>query len=77
MADYTDGLGWAKLDTTAACHLADCMDMFQGRAASKRRKMLLFCYSKLNSGKVPFFRLGYRTIAKACDVSNDAARSVL
>ncbi|MBF0911616.1 MAG: hypothetical protein HXK61_02370, partial [Atopobiaceae bacterium] len=46
MADYTDGLGWAKLDCTAACHLADCMDMFQGRAASKRRKMLLFCYSK-------------------------------
>ena len=77
MADYTDGLGWAKLDTTAACHLADCMDMFQGRAASKRRKMLLFCYSKLNSGKVPFFRLGYRTIAKACGVSNDAARRFL
>ena len=77
MADYTDGLGWAKLDTTAACHLADCMDMFQGRVASKRRKMLLFCYSKLNSGKVPFFRLGYRTIAKACGVSNDAARRFL
>lgn len=77
MADYTDGLGWAKLDTTAACHLADCMDMFQGRAASKRRKMLLFCYSKLNSGKVPFFRLGYRTIAKACGVSNEAAKKFL
>lgn len=77
MADYTDGLGWAKLDTTAACHLADCMDMFQGRAASKRRKMLLFCYSKLNSGKVPFFRLGYRTIAKACSVSNEVAKKFL
>lgn len=77
MADYTDGLGWAKLDTTAACHLADCMDMFQGRAASKRRKMLLFCYSKLNSGKVPFFRLGYRTIAKACGVSNEIAKKFL
>lgn len=77
MADYTDGLGWAKLDATAACHLADCMDMFQGRAASKRRKMLLFCYSRLNSGKVPFFRLGYRTIAKACGISNDAARRFL
>lgn len=77
MADYTDGLGWAKLDTTAACHLADCMDMFQGRAASKRRKMLLFCYSKLNSGKVPFFRLGYRTIAKACGVSNEVAKKFL
>ena len=77
MADYTDGLGWAKLDTTAACHLADCMDMFRGRAASKRRKMLLFCYSKLNSGKVPFFRLGYRTIAKACGVSNEVAKKFL
>lgn len=77
MADYTDGLGWAKLDATAACHLADCMDMFQGRAASKRRKMLLFCYSKLNSGKVPFFRLGYRTIAKACGVSNEVAKKFL
>lgn len=77
MADYTDGSGWSKLDTTAACHLADCMDMFQGRAASKRRKMLLFCYSKLNSGKVPFFRLGYRTIAKACSVSNEVAKKFL
>lgn len=77
MADYTDGQGWSKLDATSARHLADCMDMFQGRAASKRRKMLLFCYSKLNSGKVPFFRLGYRTIAKACAVSNDTARRFL
>lgn len=77
MADYTDGLGWAKLDATAACHLADCMDMFQGRAASKRRKMLLFCFSKLNGSKVPCFRLGFRQIAKACDVTNEAARLFL
>lgn len=77
MADYTDGLGWAKLDATAACHLADCMDMFQGRAASKRRKMLLFCYSRLNSGKTPCFRLGFRQIAKACNVTNEAARLFL
>lgn len=77
MADYTDGSGWAKLDATAACHLADCMDMFQGRAASKRRKMLLFCYSKLNGAKIPFFRLGYRTIAKACSVSNEVAKKFL
>lgn len=77
MADYTDGQGWAKLDATAACHLADCMDMFQGRAASKRRKMLLFCFSKLSSGKVPCFRLGFRQIAKACDVTNEAARLFL
>lgn len=77
MADYTDGLGWAKLDATAACHLADCMDMFQGRAASKRRKMLLFCFSKLNGGKIPCFRLGFRQIAKACDVTNEAARLFL
>lgn len=77
MADYTDGLGWAKLDATAACHLADCMDIFQGRAASKRRKMLLFCYSRLNSGKAPCFRLGFRQIAKACNVTNEAARLFL
>ena len=77
MADYTDGLGWAKLDATAACHLADCMDMFQGRAASKRRKMLLFCYSKLNGAKIPFFRLGRGTIAKACDVSDEVAKKFI
>lgn len=77
MADYTDGLGWAKLDTTAACHLADCMDMFQGRAASKRRKMLLFCYSKLNGAKIPFFRLGRGAIAKACDVSDEVAKKFI
>ena len=77
MADYTDGLGWAKLDTTAACHLADCMDMFQGRAASKRRKMLLFCYSKLNGAKIPFFRLGRGAIAKACGVSEEVAKKFI
>lgn len=77
MADYTDGLGWAKLDTTAACHLADCMDMFQGRAASKRRKMLLFCYSKLNGAKIPFFRLGRGTVAKACGVSDEVAKKFI
>lgn len=77
MADYTDGLGWAKLDTTASCHLADCMDMFQGRAASKRRKMLLFCYSKLNGAKIPFFRLGRGTIAKACGVSDEVAKKFI
>ena len=77
MADYTDGLGWAKLDTTAACHLADCMDMFQGRAASKRRKMLLFCYSKLNGAKIPFFRLGRGVIAKACGVSDEVAKKFI
>lgn len=77
VADYTDGLGWAKLDTTAACHLADCMDMFQGRAASKRRKMLLFCYSKLNGAKIPFFRFGRGAIAKACGVSEEVARRFL
>lgn len=77
MADYTDGSGWAKLDTTAACHLADCMDMFQGRAASKRRKMLLFCYSKLNGAKIPFFRLGRGAIAKACGVSEEVAKKFI
>lgn len=77
MADYTDGLGWAKLDATAACHLADCMDMFQGRAASKRRKMLLFCFSKLNGAKIPFFRLGRGTIAKACGVSDEVAKKFI
>nr|DAE84095.1 MAG TPA: LexA DNA binding domain [Caudoviricetes sp.] len=50
------------------------MDMFQGRAASKRRKMLLFCYSNLRGSEQPTFRLGVRTIAKACDCSVPAAQ---
>ena len=53
------------------------MDMFQGRAASKRRKMLLFCYSKLNGAKIPFFRLGRGTIAKACGVSDEVAKKFI
>lgn len=77
MADYTDGQGWAKLDATSARHLADCMDMFQGKAASKRRKMLLFCFSQLGEKGIPTFRLGYRTVAKACGVSPDVARGFL
>lgn len=77
MADYTDGQGWSKLDATSARHLADCMDMFQGRAASKRRKMLLFCFSQLGGKGIPTFRLGYRTVAKACDVMPGAAKRFL
>lgn len=77
MADYTDGLGWAKLDATAACHLAECIKLFRGKSRDSRVAMLLYCFSKLNGSKVPVFWLGYRQIAKACGVSKDTARAFL
>ena len=77
MADYTDGLGWAKLDATAACYLADCIKLFRGKSRDSRVAMLLYCFSKLNGSRVPVFWLGYRQIAKACGVSKDTARAFL
>lgn len=76
MADYTDGQGWSKLDATSARHLAQVISMFHGRAASKRTEMLLYCFSQLQ-GNCPYFRTGFRTIAKACDTKPDVARRFL
>lgn len=77
MADYTDGLGWAKLDATAACHLAECIKLFRGKSRDSRVAMLLYCFSKLGSSTVPVFRLGYRQIAKACGVTPETAKQFL
>ena len=71
--DYTDGHGWAKLDATAAHRLAETMCALRGRTADKRRDMLLWCYSHMREGDPPTFRVGARTLAKACGVSRKAA----
>ena len=76
MADYTDGLGWAKLDTTAACHLADIISTFTGKSRSGRTKMLLYCFSRMREYKTgPSFQVGYRQLAKECNVSENTARA--
>lgn len=75
--DYTDGHGWAKLDATCAHRLADTMCALRGRTADKRRDMLLWCFSRLSEGNPPTFRVGARTLARACGVSKDAARIFL
>ncbi len=77
MADYTDGLGWAKLDTTAACHLGRIIENFSDKTRGARATMLLFCYSQIREAKVPYFRLGVRTIAKACGYSPKKAQQFL
>lgn len=61
------------LDATSARGLAETMDALNGRSASKRRHMLLYCFSKLNRGKPPTFKVGTRTLAKACGVTRRAA----
>lgn len=77
MADYTDGSGWAKLDTTAACHLGRIIENFSDKTRGARATMLLFCYSQIREAKVPYFRLGVRTIAKACGYSPKKAQQFL
>lgn len=78
MADYTDGSGWAKLDTTAACHLADCIRLFTGRAASNRTRMLLYCFSRMREHKTgPSFKVGYRQLAKDCGVTEETAKQFI
>lgn len=75
--DYTDGHGWAKLDATCAHRLAETMCALRGRTADKRRDMLLWCFSRLSDGDPPTFRVGARTIAKACGVTRRAAMMFL
>lgn len=75
--DYTDGHGWSKLDATAAHRLAETMCAMRGRTADKRRDMLLWCYSRLSDGNPPTFRVGARTLAKACGYTYKAARKFL
>lgn len=75
--DYTDGHGWAKLDATSAHRLAETMCALRGRTADKRRDMLLWCFSRLSDGDPPTFRVGARTLAKACGVTRRAAMMFL
>ena len=75
--DYTDGHGWAKLDATAAHRLAETMCALRGRTADKRRDMLLWCYSRMSEGDPPTFRVGARTLARACGVTRRAAMMFL
>lgn len=75
--DYTDGHGWAKLDATCAHRLAETMCALRGRTADKRRDMLLWCFSRLSEGNPPTFRVGARTLAKACGHTRQAAREFL
>lgn len=72
--------GWYKLDATDARNLAEVASTFTDRrSARKRQHMLLFTYSKINGRGLPcpHFRVGYRTIAMECDVSEKAARSFI
>lgn len=75
--DYTDGHGWAKLDATCAHRLAETMCALRGRTADKRRDMLLWCFSRLSDGDPPTFRVGARTLAKACGYTYKTARKFL
>ena len=66
--DYTDNQGWAKLDARSALQLADMISHFSETTKDARTRMLLFCFSRLSNSKLPAFSLGYRTIAKECNV---------
>lgn len=71
--DYTDNQGWAKLDARSALQLADMISHFSETTKDARTRMLLFCFSRLSNSKLPAFSLGYRTIAKECNVSDGQA----
>ena len=69
--------GWYKLDETDALSLAEIQNSFNDRRSRyKRLRMLNFIWSTINGkGKpCPYFSVGYRTIARACDVSEGSAR---
>lgn len=69
--------GWYKLDETDALNLAEIQNSFNDRRSRyKRLRMLNFIWSTIN-GKgrpCPYFSVGYRTIARACDVSEGTVR---
>lgn len=75
--DYTDNQGWAKLDARSALQLADMISHFSETTKDARTRMLLFCFSRLSNSKLPAFSLGYRTIAKECNVSDRQAYQFL
>ena len=68
---------WHKLDETDAKRLAEILSTFTNkRSTYKKHLMLLYLYSKIDSRRnpCPCFSMGYRSIAKACDVSDKVAR---
>lgn len=68
---------WHKLDETDAKRLAEILSTFTNkRSTYKKHLMLLHLYSKIDSRRkpCPCFSMGYRSIAKACDVSEKVAR---
>lgn len=72
--------GWYKLDADDARHLAQIAGTFTDpRSSEKRHRMLLYCYSQIQSRAkpCPSFKTGIRTIAKDCDVSFSTARRFL
>ena len=75
--DYTDNQGWAKLDARSALQLADMISHFSETTKDARTRMLLFCFSRLSNSKLPTFSLGYRTIAKECNVSVEQGRKFI
>lgn len=74
-ADYTDGGGWAKIDTTAALELADVIALFPPKGAKRYTRMLLVLYASTSkSGTVS---MGYRTLAERAGVPEMSARHFL
>lgn len=71
-ADYTDGGGWAKLDTTAALELADVIAAFPPNATQRYTRMLLVLYA--STAKDGTVSTGYRTLAEKAGVTVMAAR---
>lgn len=74
-ADYTDGGGWAKIDTTAAFGLSRAVAMFPQSKREKYTRMLLVLYS--STGRDGCVTMGRRTLAERADVSEDSARSFI
>lgn len=72
--------GWYKIDETDALNLAEIQNSFNDRRSRyKRLRMLNFIWSKINSKgyPCPYFRVGRKTIAEKCGVSEDTARDFI
>lgn len=68
-------MGFGQLDEQSALYLADIAAAFPKRSAKAYNRMLLVCFANLfYKGKVPYFNLGYRELAKRCGCSVDTAR---
>ena len=71
-------MGFGQLDEQSALYLADIAAAFPKRSAKAYNRMLLVCFANLYyKGKVPYFNLGYRELAKRCGCSHKTARRFL